>query len=33
VQPYDLVVDGTSLCASLNFLIPSHGTIVKITPK
>ena len=33
VQPYDVVVDGTSLYASLNFAIPSHGTIVKITPK
>lgn len=33
VQPYDVVVDGTSLYASLNFAVPSHGTIVKITPK
>lgn len=33
VQPYDVVVDGTSLYASLNFASPSHGTIVKITPK
>lgn len=33
VQPYAVAVDGTSLYASLNFLLPSHGTIVKITPK
>jgi hypothetical protein len=33
VQPYDVVVDGTSLYGTLNFAIPSHGTIVKITPK
>src|SRR5579872_1889554 len=33
VQPYDLVVDSTSLYATLNFSHPSHGTIVKITPK
>jgi hypothetical protein len=33
LQPYDLVVDGTSLYATINFAHPSHGTIVKITPK
>ncbi len=33
VQPYDLVVDGTSLYASVSISIPSHGNIVKITPK
>ena len=31
VQPYDLVVDGTSLYATINHR--SSGTIVKITPK
>ena len=31
VQPYDLVVDGTSLYATINHR--SNGTIVKITPK
>jgi hypothetical protein len=33
VQPYDLVVDGTNLYATLNFAHPSHGTIVKIALK
>ena len=33
VQPYDTVVDGTSLYASVIFAHPSHGEIVKITPK
>ena len=33
LQAYDLVVDGTSLYATINFARPSHGTIVKITPK
>jgi hypothetical protein len=33
LQPYDLVVDGTSLYATINLAHPSHGTIVKITPK
>src|SRR5262249_7578971 len=32
-QAYDLVVDGTSLSATVNFANPAHGTIVKITPK
>jgi hypothetical protein len=33
VQAYDVAVDGTSLYATVNFTLPSHGAIVKITPK
>jgi hypothetical protein len=33
VQPYDVVADGTSLYASMSVSLPSHGNIVKITPK